>query len=88
MKPEYSMYKHLCTLMLVPGEKDGWKYTDIIEYALHTKGVERDEFVEAYLESGPYALANIGYFAGYYDGKTAHKIMQVFKTEHPIFGAM
>jgi hypothetical protein len=29
---------------------------------------------------------SIGYFTGYYDHKTADKVMELFETEHPIFG--
>lgn len=31
-------------------------------------------------------LANIAYGSGYFDTKTAQKILRVFKTEHPYFG--
>jgi hypothetical protein len=31
-------------------------------------------------------LANIGYCTGYYDNATADRIMELFETEHPIFG--
>lgn len=62
------------------------KYDEIIEFALKLEGAEQAEFVEAYAKSGPYALQNIGYWSGYYDRKTADRIMDVFKTAHPIFG--
>lgn len=31
-------------------------------------------------------LANIGYCTGYYDNATADRILDLFETEHPIFG--
>jgi ferric iron reductase protein FhuF len=31
-------------------------------------------------------LVNIGYYTGYLDHETADKIMDLFETEHPIFG--
>jgi hypothetical protein len=61
-------------------------YPEIIDFALKLKEPEQGEFVEAYAKSGPHALGNVGYFSGYYDAKTAEKIMSVFKTAHPIFG--
>lgn len=32
-------------------------------------------------------LANLGYYAGYYNAATFDRVMKVFKTAHPIFGA-
>jgi len=29
---------------------------------------------------------NLGYYAGYYDAKTATRILRLFGAEHPIFG--
>jgi hypothetical protein len=31
-------------------------------------------------------LVNIGYYSGYLDHETADKIMDLFETEHPVFG--
>lgn len=31
-------------------------------------------------------LVNIGYYTGYMDHETADRIMDLFETEHPIFG--
>jgi hypothetical protein len=31
-------------------------------------------------------LVNIGYYCGYLDHETADKIMDLFETEHPVFG--
>lgn len=62
------------------------KYTEIIDFALKLEPAEQKEFVEAYAKTGPYALQNIGYFSGYYDPKTADRIMDVFQAAHPIFG--
>jgi hypothetical protein len=31
-------------------------------------------------------LVNIGYYTGYLDHETADKVMELFETEHPIFG--
>jgi hypothetical protein len=31
-------------------------------------------------------LVNIGYYTGYLDCTTADKIMELFETEHPVFG--
>lgn len=61
-------------------------YPEIIDYALGLEGAEQEAFVEAYAQTGPHALANVGYFSGYYENKTADRIMEVFKTAHPIFG--
>lgn len=58
----------------------------IIETALKLRGKKQKEFVYEFAKTGPYALSNIGYCSGYYDEKTAKKIMKVFKTTHPIFG--
>ncbi len=30
--------------------------------------------------------SNIGYYAGYYDNKTAARVYQLFKCSHPVFG--
>jgi len=30
--------------------------------------------------------SNLGYYAGYYDGETAQRVMRLFNCEHPIFG--
>jgi len=63
------------------------RYPDIIDTALRIKDKKKlSAFVEAYSARGPYALGNIGYFAGYYDTKTAKKIYAIFCTAHPIFG--
>jgi hypothetical protein len=32
------------------------------------------------------ALNNIGYLSGYYDLETKHRILELFDTEHPVFG--
>lgn len=63
-------------------------YTDIIDRALYLKGKKQELFVRAYLKSGKYARTNIGYISGYYGPTTRKRIQKVFKTEHPIFGAM
>jgi len=60
----------------------------IIETALKLKGKEQAEFVEGFCAMGPYARQNIGYCSGYYDAKTAKRIMKVFSTAPPIFGTM
>lgn len=31
-------------------------------------------------------LVNIGYYTGYLDHETADKLMDLFETEHPVFG--
>lgn len=61
-------------------------YRQIVRIALSLKGEERKEFVKRYANTGKYALSNIGYVAGYYDGKTAQRILKIFKTAHPILG--
>ena len=61
-------------------------YPKIIDYALSLSGLEQEEFVNAYARTGPHALSNIGYISGYYDRETAMRIMETFKTSHPIFG--
>lgn len=61
-------------------------YPQIIDFALNLDPIEQEQFVEAYARTGPHALANIGYFSGYYDSAIALKIQEVFKTAHPIFG--
>lgn len=29
---------------------------------------------------------NLGYYAGYYDSKTYHRVQDLFNCEHPVFG--
>jgi hypothetical protein len=31
-------------------------------------------------------LSNIGYYTGYLDNATADRVMELFDTEHPVFG--
>jgi hypothetical protein len=72
-----------------PFEWNGRKFTtysEIVDYALKLKGKQQKLFTEAYCNSSKYASQNIGYISGYYDAKTAKKIMKIFSTEHPIFG--
>ena len=60
---------------------------EIIDFGLAIKDeTEQKEFVKEVRLSGPFALQNVGYFAGYYDRETKHKIFKVFGTAHPIFG--
>jgi hypothetical protein len=51
---------------------------------------EAAEMAEAYRWSIEAAkaklLADIGYCTGYYDNATADRVMDLFETEHPIFG--
>ncbi len=61
-------------------------YPKIIDYALSLSGDEQAEFIEEYAKTGLHALANVGYFSGYYSNEKADEIMRVFKTAHPIFG--
>lgn len=61
-------------------------YTEMIDQGLSLTGDDQNDFVETVARSGPYALQNIGYFSGYYAQAKADKIMEVFKTAHPIFG--
>ena len=61
-------------------------YPSIINHALSLKGREQELFVRAYLRSGKYARANIGYVSGYYSPRMMKKIQRIFKTAHPIFG--
>lgn len=61
-------------------------YPQIIETALALEGDDQRAFVDAYRNTGPYALQNIGYFAGYYDQEKAATIYRVFGTSHPVFG--
>lgn len=76
--------------ILPPFEWKGKKYTDIseiIDVALKMKNKkELERYVKAYCARGPYARQNIGYCSGYYDRKTAGRIMEIFQTAHPIFG--
>lgn len=32
--------------------------------------------------------ANLGYFAGYYDNETRHRVERLFGCAHPVFGAI
>ena len=41
---------------------------------------------KTYEEMTRVELSNIGYYAGYYDQKTASRVMKMFNTSHPIFG--
>jgi hypothetical protein len=61
-------------------------YPEIIDTVLSLKGSEQKKFVEEYAKTSNFALSNIGYIAGYYDSKTAQRILKIFNTEHPIFG--
>jgi len=61
-------------------------YRDIIRIALSLTGEEQKKFVKEYEDSGEFALHNIGYIAGYYPAKTAQRILDIFRTEHPKFG--
>ena len=61
---------------------------DIIDTGLSlASDGERKEFIECVRKTGPHTLSNIGYWAGYYSKEKAKKILQVFETSHPIFGA-
>jgi len=62
-------------------------YPEIIDCALSLEGQEQQDFVRAYAATGPNALHNVGYFAGYYDRKKYEQILKVFGTQHPVFGA-
>ena len=59
---------------------------DIIESALTATGDERKEIVEFLLASGPHARENIGYLSGYFPPEKAAAVLELFQTEHPIFG--
>ena len=62
-------------------------YREIVKIALSLKGDEQRKFVNEYTKTcGSYALRNIGYIAGYYPSKTAQRILDIFRTEHPKFG--
>lgn len=63
-------------------------YPEIIDCALALEGENQRQFVDEYKKTGgPCALQNVGYFAGYYDTRTAERILEIFETKHPIFGA-
>lgn len=61
-------------------------YPEIIDYALSLKGVAQKKFVAAYTKTGKHALANVGYFSGYYSREKMAKIQRVFSASHPVFG--
>ena len=63
-------------------------YPEIIDMALSLKGDEQKKFVKKYASSGKFALSNVGYFAGYYGGKKAQRILKVFNTVHPVLGKL
>jgi hypothetical protein len=44
------------------------------------------EFMKMARTEGEYASENIGYLTGYFDHKTADKMMEWFDVSHPIFG--
>lgn len=74
-------------------------HSDMVKLALHfgTKDKAR-EIVEAQVremvdvlgytevEARRLTLINIGYYSGYFDHETADRIMDLFETEHPVFG--
>jgi hypothetical protein len=62
-------------------------YRELVELALSLKGAERKKLVNEYYKThGEYAMLNIGHIAGYYPSKTAQRILDIFRTEHPKFG--
>jgi hypothetical protein len=63
---------------------------DTREKAREIVDVQVKEMVDALhydaAEARRITLANIGYYTGYLDRETADKIMDLFETEHPVFG--
>lgn len=39
-------------------------------------------------EAEAFERTNLGYYAGYFDHETRHRVERVFKCAHPIFGAI
>jgi hypothetical protein len=81
----YLMFVELVQMMIVDG---ALSYCDIIDWALASRGMERELFARAYMATSSYAGANIGYVAGYYSLDEAHQIHKIFDVEHPILGRM
>jgi predicted membrane-bound dolichyl-phosphate-mannose-protein mannosyltransferase len=71
---------------MIWNDKELKTYPEIIKMGLSLKGEEQKKFVKEYAKTGKYALSNIGYCAGYYNHKTAQRILKIFNAEHPIFG--
>lgn len=55
----------------------------LIAYA--TSILDANESVTNYEEALNIARSNLGYFAGYYDGKTYDRINKAYGTIHPVF---
>lgn len=69
--------------------KEGLKIGEVIELvekALTLTGEEQRELVQALLDLGPHARENIGYLSGYFPREKADRILELFGTEHPVFG--
>lgn len=52
-----------------------WKVNEMVDLLDYTED-----------EARRITLINIGYYSGYYDHETADRIMDLFETEHPVFG--
>lgn len=54
-------------------------FDDLVGRMMAKSGKSREETVAI-------QRANIGYFAGYFDPKTAKRVWRLFRCAHPIFG--
>jgi hypothetical protein len=66
--------------MEVKTKKEAEEYFEgCVEHNMRTSGHSREEAEE--IERG-----NIGYYCGYYSREDAERVMDLFGTQHPIFG--
>ena len=73
---------------------EGKEYNDyaiIMDKALRFRNKERAkkfaaEFMAYYRRKTIHADSNVGYFIGYYDGKSRKRLHRLFKVKHPFFG--
>lgn len=65
-------------LMTEQGEADAY-FDALVEHSMRAFGAEREEAVAN-------ERSSLGYYAGYYDAETRHRVEKLFKCAHPIFG--
>jgi hypothetical protein len=71
----------MISLALKDGTKE--KAQQIVQWKVNEM-VDLLEYKED--EARRITLMNIGYYTGYLDHETADKVMNLFETEHPVFG--
>lgn len=77
---EYSNYDLYAHVEHVTCKEEVEEYLDNITNYIHLKyGVPKEEARKRHLE-------NISYYAGYFDRDRCKEILELFETEHPVFG--